>query len=238
MKIARRYWPVLIIVVALALVYASGLSDALSLTALRAHEADLRGVVLAHPFLAVAAFVMIYAVVTAASVPGAAIMTLAGGFLFGPWLGGAASLVGATAGATAIYYATRSAFGEPLRRRAERQGGALKRIADGFSQDALSYVLTVRLIPLLPFWLVNIAAGVAGAPIRAYVAGTFVGMAPATLIYSWIGAGLGRVFERGAEPDLSILFEPFLLVPLIGLGLLSLAPIVVRRRRARAGGQS
>ncbi|MBI1196244.1 MAG: TVP38/TMEM64 family protein [Phenylobacterium sp.] len=231
MGFVRRYWPLLAVLAVLIGVYASGVGEALSLPALRDNEAALRSQVSAHPVLAVAAFVAAYAVVTAASVPGAAIMTLSGGFLFGVWLGGAASLVGATAGATAIYAATRSAFGEPLRRRAEAQGGTLKRIVDGVSRDALSYILTVRLIPLVPFWLVNIAAGVAGAPLRAYVVGSFIGMAPATLVYSWMGAGLGRVFERGGEPDLSILLEPYLLGPLVGLALLSLLPVAMRRLR-------
>lgn len=231
MGFVRRYWPLLAVLAVLIGVYASGVGEALSLPALRENEAALRDQVAAHPVLAAAAFVAAYAVATAASVPGAAIMTLAGGFLFGVWLGGAASLVGATVGATAIYAATRSAFGEPLRRRAERQGGTLKRIVDGVSRDALSYILTVRLIPLVPFWLVNIAAGAAGAPLRAYVVGSFIGMAPATLVYSWMGAGLGRVFERGGEPDLSILLEPYLLGPLLGLALLALLPAAMRRLR-------
>lgn len=233
---ARRYWPLILIVAAVLALYLSGWADALTLESLRLHRTQLHDAVAAHPGLAVAAFVGAYAAVTALSVPGAAIMTLASGLLFGPWAGGAASLVGATAGATAIYFATRSAFGEPFRRRAEQHGGALKRVIDGLGRDALSYVLTVRLIPVLPFWLVNIAAGVAGVPLRAYVLGSLVGMAPATFIYSWTGAGLGRLLDDGAEPDLGLLVDPYVLGPLLGLGVLALLPVLLRLRRVRLGG--
>lgn len=238
MKLALRLWPLLLIATALAVAYGAGWTDLLSLDSLAANQAQLGAVVSARPALAVTAFIAIYAAITAASVPGAAVMTLAGGLLFGPWIGGGASLIGATLGATAIYVAARSAFGGPLRRRAERQGGGLKRIVDGFGRDAFSYILTLRLIPLVPFWLVNIAAGVAGAPLRAYVAGSLIGMAPATFIYSWVGAGLGRVFARGGEPDLTVLLEPYVVAPLVALGLLALTPIAVRQFRSRAGGRS
>lgn len=238
MSLVRQLWPFLLTLGVLAIAYGAGWTDLLSLDSLAAHRTQLVDAAAARPRLAFTVFVAVYAAVTAASIPGAAVMTLAGGLLFGPWLGGAASLAGATVGATAIYLAARSAIGGALRRRAERQGGALKRIVDGFGRDAFAYILTLRLIPLVPFWLLNIAAGVAGAPLRAYVVGSLVGMAPATFIYSWVGAGLGRVLARGGEPDLSLLLEPYVIAPLVALGLLALAPIAMRRLRPRTGDPS
>ena len=162
------------------------------------------------------------------SIPGALIMTLSGGFLFGAFAGTAATVVGATAGSVAVFLAARTAFGDVLRRRA---GPAVARIAEGLRRDAFSYLLLLRLLPVFPFWLVNIAVGVVNIPLRTYVLGTVLGVIPGTFIYSALGAGLGTVFDRAEAPNLSVVFEPQILLPLVALALLSLAPIVWRRLR-------
>ena len=177
-----------------------------------------------------AAFTGLYVLAVAFSIPGALILTLSGGFLFGTLVGGSATVTGATIGALAVFVAARTAFGDVLRRRA---GGAVAKIEEGVRENAFSYVLTLRLLPIFPFWLVNIAAGLVDIPLRTYALATFLGVIPGTFIYSALGAGLGSIFDRNEAPDLSIIFEPQILLPLIGLALLSLLPVVFRRLRRK-----
>jgi uncharacterized membrane protein YdjX (TVP38/TMEM64 family) len=232
--ILKRIWPLLLIAAVLAAAFATGATDWLSLDSLRVHEAELRGYVTAHPILSVALFVAVYIALTAAFVPGASILTITSGFLFGVWLGGTATVVGATAGALGAYWLVRTALGEPLRHKAEESQGTLQKIAEGIRKDTFAYTLSLRLIPAVPFWLLNAAAGLVSAPVRPYALATLIGIVPATFIYAGIGAGLGKLFREGGRPNLSIIFEPHVLYPLIGLGLLSLIPALVRRfRRGR-----
>jgi uncharacterized membrane protein YdjX (TVP38/TMEM64 family) len=233
LRAVLRLWPILLIAALLAAAVLSGATRYLSFEALQKNEQALRDVVEANRWAAIAAFVGVYALATAASAPGAIFLTLAGGFLFGTWIGGSATAVGATIGAVALWAAVNTALGEPLRRKAESDGGRLKQVIEGVRRDAFSYVLTLRLLPIAPFWLVNAAAGLAGAPLGAYTLATFLGILPATFIYSAIGAGLGELFARGETPDLGVIFEPFVLGPLVGLALLSLTPVVWKRVRRR-----
>jgi uncharacterized membrane protein YdjX (TVP38/TMEM64 family) len=155
-------------------------------------------------------------------------MTLSGGFLFGPWLGAAAASSGASLGAAVIFLVCRSAVGDSLRGKA---GSTIAKIEEGVRRDAFSYILTLRLIPVMPFWLVNLAAGFVNIPLRTFLAATVLGILPGSLVYSGLGAGLGEVFASGQEPNLRVIFEPHVLLPLVGLGLLSLLPVVLRRFR-------
>lgn len=212
-------------------VFTSGVTQYLNLEALRANEAALRGFIDTNLFLALLAFIGVYALATTVSLPGAAILTLAGGYLFGTWVGGSATVVGATVGAILVFYAVRTSLGEALRAKAEASGGTLKKVIDGVGQGAFGYILTLRLIPLAPFWLVNVAAALAHAPLRAYALATFLGIMPATFIYSGIGAGIGALVARGETPDLGVIFEPRVLLPLVALGLLSLGTTLYQRSR-------
>lgn len=214
----------------LAAAFAFGWTDYLTLDQLRERRAALQGFVEDRPVASVAAFALLYALIVAFSVPGALIMTLAGGFLFGTVIGGSATVVGATAGAIALFIAARTAFGDVLKRRV---GGAVAKFEAGVRKNAFSYVVTLRLLPIFPFWLVNIGLGLVDIPLRTYALATFLGVMPATFIYSALGAGLGSVFDRNEAPRLSIIFEPQILLPLIALALLSLAPAIVGRLRGR-----
>ena len=235
MNLIKRIWPLLLIAAVIAAVFATGLNRYLSLDALRENEQVLRSQVEANLVLALLVFVAIYALVVTAYVPGASILTLTGGFLFGTWLGAAATVAGATLGAIGAWWLVRTSLGEPLRRRAEKSGGLLKRLIEGFEGNAFSYVLSLRLIPAAPFWLVNAAAGLGSAPLRPYALATFLGIIPATVIYSGIGAGLSELFRGGERPNLGIIFEPQVLWPLVGLALLSFLPMAWKRlRRGRA----
>lgn len=229
----RRFLPLAILIAAIVAAFASGATRFLNLEALQTHEAALRGFVDENRLLAIAAFIAVYAIATAVSLPGAVILTLAGGYLFGTWVGGASTVVGATVGAILVYYVVQTSLGEALRAKAEADGGRLKTIIDGVREGAFGYVLTLRLIPLAPFWLVNVAAALANAPLKAYALATLIGIMPATFIYSGVGAGIGAVIARGETPDLGVIFEPQVLLPLVALGLLSLATTLYQRRRKR-----
>jgi uncharacterized membrane protein YdjX (TVP38/TMEM64 family) len=233
----KRYLPLLIIVLALAAVLLSGGTRYLTLEALQENDSALRAFVSHQRLPALLLFAGLYAFVTAISIPGALVLTLAGGYLFGPWLGGAATVVGATIGATAVFFAVRTSFGENLRRRADSSGGRLKAIVEGVAAGAFGYILTLRLIPLVPFWLVNVAAGIAHAPPGAYVLATFIGIMPATFIYSGIGSGIGSLVQRGERIDAAAFASPQILLPLAGLALLSLGATIYRQRRRPAVAQ-
>ncbi len=234
MKRFARFLPLLLLALLVVAILASGVTRYLNLDVLRTHEAALRSFIGAHRLLALATFIGLYMVATASSLPGATILTLAGGYLFGTWLGGGATVIGATLGAIIVFFAVRTSLGAVLREKAERSGGKLKAVIDGIEAGAFGYILTLRLIPLAPFWLVNIAAALAGAPLRAYAAATFLGIMPATFIYSGIGAGIGAVVTRGQTPNLGVIFEPRILLPLVALGLLSLATTLFQRLKTRA----
>ncbi|MBX9614939.1 MAG: TVP38/TMEM64 family protein [Brevundimonas sp.] len=233
METVKRFVPLIVLVVAVIAVLASGVTRYLSLDALQANEQALRAFIASNLVLALLAFVAVYALATAVSLPGAVILTLAGGYLFDTWLGGTATVIGATIGAVLVFYAVRTSLGEALRHKAETSGGTLKRVIDGVSKGAFGYILTLRLIPLAPFWLVNVAAALAHAPLRAYALATFIGIMPATFIYSGIGAGIGALVTRGETPDLGVIFEPIVLLPLVALGLLSLATTLYQNRKGR-----
>lgn len=225
-----RLWPAVVLAVVLTAILALGLDDYLSFEMLR----DNRGAFIAWVdrtgWVAVVAFAGIYALAVAVSLPAGALLTLTAGFLFGPVLGTISVVCGATAGATAIFLAARTAFGRMLRARA---GKSIDRVASGFEEDAFSYLLTLRLIPIFPFWLVNVAPAFTRISVRSYVIATALGIVPATIVYVLIGNGLGAVLESGERPDLDILSDPAVLLPVTGLAVLSLLPVVYRRFRRR-----
>jgi uncharacterized membrane protein YdjX (TVP38/TMEM64 family) len=231
-----RYIPLLLLTLLVVAVWASGAPGYLHMHDLREHAATLQGLARAHPVLSFATFVGVLALATATSLPGAVvIMMLAGGCLFGTWLGGAANVTGITLGAVVVFSAVRSSLGAALRERAERSGGRLKALLDGVRAGAFGYILTLRLFPFAPFWLVSVAAALAEAPLQAYAPATALGIAPATFIYSGIGAGIGGLLARGQTPRLRMVFSPEVILPLLALGLLSLAATAFVRRRALTG---
>lgn len=217
---AGRAAPTLLLAAAAGAFYASGLGADLSLHDLRANETGLRAQVAAAPLMAVVVFTLLYAVATAAFVPVGIVLMLAGGFLFGPLAGTVATIVGSTLGAVMTYLAARFAAGETIRVRLAQ--GRLGKLMAGFDASPFAYLLTLRLLPLSPFGLVNVAAGVARAPVRKYVAATAVGAVPYSLIYSYLGAGLGKAVLAGRTAELTLLARPEVALPLAALAAISL----------------
>lgn len=211
----------------------AGVDAALDVGTLARHEAAITAAVAAHPWLAPLAFAVLYALVVAVSLPGAAVLTMAGGWLFGTVFGTLWSALGATLGATLVFLLARGALREPLRRRVGARMAGLER---AFREHGPSWLLFLRLVPLFPFWLVNLVPAFLGMRLLPYVACTFVGILPAGLVYAAIGAGLGDLLARGERPDPALILEPRFLLPLFGLGLLALAPVLWRRLRGGRGG--
>jgi uncharacterized membrane protein YdjX (TVP38/TMEM64 family) len=157
----RRFLPLLVLVAGLLVFLALGGHRYIALDTLERHREALLALVAEHAVLAPLVFIAVYAVMAAFSVPGAAIMTVAGGFLFGILGGAACSVAGATLGSIALFLAARTALGDLLR---DRAGAAVNRMRAGFRENALSYLLVLRLIPLFPFWLVNLVPALVPSP--------------------------------------------------------------------------
>lgn len=221
----KRLGPLVLILAMLAAGFAFGLQHQLSWTALAAHRAALRTWVEAAPLATAAAYVAVYALAVAVSFPGAVWITVAGGFLFGTALGAALAVSGSTVGAVLLVLAARSALG-PLP--ARRVGSLIERMRPGLERDGFSYVLALRLIPVMPFWLTNLAAALAGVRLSHFAAATLIGTIPATTVFASVGAGVGEVLGTGRTPDISVILSAPILLPLLGLALLSLLPVAWR----------
>jgi uncharacterized membrane protein YdjX (TVP38/TMEM64 family) len=210
----------------------AGLLGELDAHGLGRRAAELQRLAQQSPLAALGAYVLVYAIATGACLPVALLLTLSGGVVFGPWLGGAATVVGASCGAILTYLATRSAFAPSLVGRAQRDH-RVRRVVEGFGRNAFGYVLAMRLIPFFPFPLVNIGAGLAAAPMPAYGLATVVGVVPSSMIYAGLGAGLGQSV-RSPHALQAALHAPGVLLPLAGLSLLSLTPFAIQVWRSRA----
>ncbi len=227
---ARRFWPVLILVVGLAAFFLSGAHHYLSCEQLGLHRETLVGWVAAHRILAIVGFVLAYATVIAFSVPGGLVMSIACGFLFGIVLAPIMIVIAATVGATVLFLIAKTALGDPLRAKA---GPWLKRMEAGFQDNALSYLLILRLIPLFPFFVVNLVPAFLGVSLWVYFVGTFVGIIPGTIVFTTVGAGLGSVFDRGQTCTTAGILTPEIIAALIGLAILAALPVLYKKFKGR-----
>jgi uncharacterized membrane protein YdjX (TVP38/TMEM64 family) len=216
-------------------VYALGLNRYVSPHFLKLRHDELKAFVAGHFWISLLGFTLFFALITTTAVPGAVFAQLLGGFLFGTWLGGTSIALAATMGAVAIYFVTHTAFGESLTRRLPTEQGAFKKLREGLDRHSFWFLLSVRLAPIVPFVLVNIASGLARIPLRSYVLATFLGTVPTNVVYASIGAGLDRIFAEGREPNMQLLFDPRVFAPLSLLAVLSLLPVGARAAWARWG---
>lgn len=222
----RQFWrwvPLAVVAGGLAAAYASGLTDYLSKDHLKAYQAFLADFVAEKGWKAVVAYLIVYVVAVGLSIPGASLLTAAGEFMFGTILGTVLAASAATAGATIIFLVARTSVGEFL---AERAGPRLQKLRLGFAEEAFNYLLVLRLAPIFPFWLVNIAAALFGMKVAPYVLATAIGILPGTLALAHVGRNLDR-FLHGHKPT-------GVIVALALLALMALIPLVIRRRRRSA----
>ena len=223
----RRLIPLALLLLGGALFIAVGGRRYLSFEALAAKHDWACALVSARPVVTAICFIGTYAGLAALSVPGAALLTIVGGVLFGAWFGAGYSVFAATIGATIVFVAARAGFAGLL----TDAGPQLRRLEAGFHKHPLNYLLVLRLVPAFPFWLVNLVAGATGMRLPTYLLGTFFGMMPAAFVYASLGSGLGSVIAEGRRPDFHVLSRPQILLPIVGLALLALMPVFLRRWR-------
>lgn len=222
----RRLWIVAGVAALLAMVKLTGLADVLSLETLRNHREDIAASVARHGWLSAGVYVAIYVAAVAFSLPGAVFLTLAGGFLFGAALGTILTVVAATIGAALVFLLARIVFGENA---LDRFGAPAARLAEGIRRDAAVYLLVLRLVPIFPFFLVNLVPAFVGVRLGVFVITTAIGIVPATAVFSLAGAGLGTVLDQGDAISVSSILTREIVLGLAGLALLSLATIPLRR---------
>ncbi|HBR67795.1 MAG TPA: hypothetical protein DEA55_00270 [Rhodospirillaceae bacterium] len=223
-KVLKRFLPLVLIVLLIGVAWTSGLMDMVNLEAVKAQRGYLLDMVSAHPVLSVAGFTALYAAAVALSLPIATLLTLLGGFLFGRWLGTAAIVIGATAGATILFLIARSAVGDSLR---EKAGPLYNKIAANMEKNATSYMLFMRLVPLFPFFLVNIVPALFNVRLLPYALTTFFGIIPGTFVYANVGRELGTI------ESLSDLASPQTLIAFTLLGLFALIPTIYKQIKGR-----
>lgn len=228
----RRFGPIAVIAAGLAFGYMMGWHQYFSLDFLASQREALTAYVSANYAAALAGFVVLYALAVAFSFPAASVLTIFGGFLFGWWVAGIAVAFGATAGASILFLAARSAFGDFLR---EKVGGLAARLADGFREDAFSYLLVLRLAPFFPFFVINIAPALFGVKLRTYVAATFIGILPGCFAYAWLGQGIGSVLDaaerEGGAIALKDLVTPEITIAFVALAVVAIIPTIIRKWR-------
>lgn len=222
----KRFIPLFVLVAVLALFFAYDLGQFLSFEALAKHRALLLGWVDEHAILAPVSYFLLYIAVVAFSLPGGMVMTISGGFLFGFVAGGIYAVAGASTGATALFLIAKTSIGDYLLAKA---GDSLQKMQQGFADNALSYLLVLRLVPIFPFFLVNLAPAFLGVPLRVYLIATFFGIMPATFVFSLAGSGLGSVLDQGKDITVSGIFTPEIIFAFSGLALLALLPAAYKR---------
>ncbi len=232
MKLLRdkRLWLALGVVGLIVALRLTGLGSLLSLDTLAQHREALSSFVARNFLLAAFVYALAYAVAVALSFPGAVILTLTGGFLFGAVFGTLLTVLGATIGATLVFLFARTIFGENA---LDRFGAPAQRLAEGIRRNAASYLLVLRLVPLFPFFLVNLVPAFVGVRLPVYVLTTFFGIMPGTAVFSLAGAGLGSILDAGGTLDLGSILTPQMIGALLGLAALSLAAIPLKNRFAQ-----
>ncbi len=225
----------LIGILIVAAIGAFTLRDYLSFEALSDNREVLIAFRDANYFSTVIVFMAIYVVIVAFSLPGATVATLTGGFLFATFPGALFNIVAATIGATVIFLAARWGLGERLSAKMDASDGAVKKIKDGIDANQWEMLFLIRLVPAVPFFVANLVPALVGVPVARFVITTFLGIIPGAIVYTSVGAGLGEVFRQGQTPDLGIIFEPHILLPILGLCALAALPIVLKAVRGKKG---
>lgn len=218
----------LLVILLVALIGAFTLKDFLSFEALQNNREALLTFRDANYLGTVLGFMAVYILIVGFSLPGATVATLTGGFLFGVFPGALFNIVAATIGAVGIFLAARWGLGERLAVRMQNSDGAVKKIKDGIDENQWSVLFLIRLVPAVPFFVANLVPALVGVPLYRFVISTFFGIIPGGVVYTSVGAGLGEVFARGETPNLGIIFEPHILLPILGLCVLAALPIILK----------
>jgi len=226
----KKWFPIAVLIAGLILFFALGGTKYLSFQMLSHHYKGLSAYTLNHHFISAMIFVSVYILIAAFSIPGATVMTLLGGFLFGAVFGTVWVVIGASIGATLTFLAVKTAFGDILK---NKVGSTIQKMQEGFTKNEFSYMLFLRFLPIFPFFIINIAAGVLGVRLRTFFFGTLLGIIPGSFTYAWVGSGLGYALSKGKEINMGIIFEPKVLFPIIVLAALSVIPVVYKKIKSK-----
>ncbi len=228
----RRRWllRLALLAVLLATTLAGFLVDAQALFAeVHNRRFVLTGWVRQHQAVAIGLYIAAYVACVVLSLPGGVWLAIVGGFLFGIVAGTIYTVIGSTVGAVAAFLIARLVVGDGLRRRAVT---FLGRVEPGFRHHALNYLIALRILPLFPFWVVNLVPALVGMRLRTYALGTFLGVIPGSIIFTALGAAFAGMLDR---PHLTadMLWSPEMLLPLLGLAALALAPVIYAHLQRR-----
>lgn len=222
----KKIAPLFVIFCAVILFFAFDGHHFLTFEKMAQHDDALKAFIKENFLSSFLVFILLYAAVTAMSIPGATIGTLFGGYLFGIFVGSQAVIIGATLGACLIFLAAKTALSGLFKNKVSSSVGEFKK---GFQENAFSYLLFLRLVPLFPFWLVNIIPAFLGVSFQTYLLATFLGIIPGTIVYVSVGNGLGIIIDQGKEPDMGIIFSPEIFLPILALAFLALIPIIYKK---------
>lgn len=236
-KMARlkRFLPLIVLAAVIALIFGMGWNRYLSLDTIRDHGAGFRAFTAQNYLLSLLILMALFAVLTASVVPGVFFVTITAGYLFGPWVGGVSTSIAATVGALIVYGVARTALGRSLREKAERDKGLMQKVCVAIDKDTFWYVLASRLAVVVPFHMINIAAGVMAVRLTPYTVATVIGLLPAHIIYCWIGARLNALLANDPNPDFQALFGQFW-APMTGVFILAVVlPFALKGVQAALG---
>lgn len=247
----RRWLPAAGLLVLIAAAYLAGLHRYLSLGVIAEHREVLKAFVAEHLIAAAAIYMAVYIVTVALSLPGAAILSIMGGFLFGWALSAPITIVAATAGAIIVFQIVKTSLGAVV---AERAGPFVKKLSAGFAADAFSYLLFLRLVPAFPFFAVNAVAGLCRVRLKTFVTATIIGIIPGSIAFAWLGTGLDSIIDAQAQIyhqcvatsgmencmynfDVGALITREILIAFVALGVVALIPVALKRWKARRARQ-
>jgi uncharacterized membrane protein YdjX (TVP38/TMEM64 family) len=220
----KRYFFLGILLIAFISFFSLHLSNYLTITTLKDYQHTVQQWAITHYSIAIIVYMLIFAILIACTIPCATFLTLVGGFLFGN-IAFFYALFSTTLGGFILFFAIRNAVGTRI---INNSRGWIKKFEHGFQENAFNYLLTLRLIPIFPCWISNITAGLLDVPIKTFLTATIIGVAPSTLIYAMAGRGLGKILSNEKMPIAELIFTPSIILPLFGLALLSIAPVIYK----------
>lgn len=230
MKRLRSLLPLILLVGLGVALFASGMLNRFRPETLAQEQAELRALISAHPVLAPLVHVAVLTLAISTGIPGALVIILAGGMLFGFVAGSILSTLGLTLGALVLFFASRAAFGGPAGAAAPM---LVQRLRDGYLAHPLSYTLFLRLVPFFPFGAVTVALAWLRCPAWLFTFATAAGGGVMTAIETALGAGIAKTLAEHGKVDLGLLAEPRVIVPVLGLAMLALVPILLQRLRRK-----
>lgn len=226
----KKLLPLGVLLAAIICFFVFDFNKFLSFEAIASYRQELMYWYAEHQILTVLTFMGIYIAAVAFSLPGAVWLTLAGGFIFGAGLATLFVVFAATIGASLLFVIARYALSDYFH---DKVGPSVQKMEDGFKENAFSYLMVLRLIPLFPFWLVNLVPALLGVPLRTFFIATFLGIIPGSFVFAIIGSGINELIELEERPNLSLILEPKIMGALVGLAILSLIPVLYKKYKAK-----